>query len=167
MTKPKRYKRYSAEFKREAIRRANAEGVSDAEVCAELGISTRQFHRWRDELALLGNDAFPGSGRSRDQELTDLKRELAQVKKECDFLGVLARLAPVAAGGAVLVGVWWVVAQPTGDWPTLARLIERCGVTSAVCVMLVAMIPAVRDDVLRLARRSPPIDAPDPQAENP
>ncbi|MFA9419220.1 MAG: transposase [Gammaproteobacteria bacterium] len=86
MTKPKRYKRYSAEFKREAIRRANAEGTTDAAVCAELGISTRQFRRWRDELQLLGNDAFPGQGRTRDQELADLKRELAKVKKERGFL---------------------------------------------------------------------------------
>ena len=86
MTKPRKYKRYSAEFKREAIRRANAEGATDASVCTELGISTRQFRRWRDELALLGNDAFSGPGRSRDQELTDLKRELAKVKKEHDFL---------------------------------------------------------------------------------
>jgi transposase len=51
-----------------------------------LGISTRQFRRWRDELQLLGNDAFPGQGRTRDQELTDLKRELAKVKKERNFL---------------------------------------------------------------------------------
>jgi len=86
MTKPKRYKRYSSEFKREAILRSSEEGVTDAAVCAELGISTRQFRRWRDELQLLGNDAFPGQGRTRDQELTDLKRELAQVKKERDFL---------------------------------------------------------------------------------
>jgi transposase len=86
MTKPKRYKRYSSEFKREAIRRSSEEGVTDAAVCAELGISTRQFRRWRDELQLLGNDAFPGQGRTRDQELTDLKRELAKVKKERDFL---------------------------------------------------------------------------------
>ncbi len=86
MTKPKRYKRYSSEFKREAIRRASEEGVTDAAVCAELGISTRQFRRWRDELQLLGNDAFPGQGRTRDQELTDLKSELAKVKKERDFL---------------------------------------------------------------------------------
>jgi len=86
MTKPKRYKRYSSEFKREAIRRASEEGVNDAAVCAELGISTRQFRRWRDELQLLGNDAFPGQGRTRDQELTDLKRELGKVKKERDFL---------------------------------------------------------------------------------
>nr|MDJ0881476.1 transposase [Gammaproteobacteria bacterium] len=86
MRKPSKYKRYSAEFKREALRRANAEGTTDKVVCEELGISTRQFKRWRDELALLGNDAFPGPGRSRDQELTDLKRELAKVKKERDFL---------------------------------------------------------------------------------
>lgn len=33
-----------------------------------------------------GQDAFPGKGRPRDQEMTALKRELAQVKKERDFL---------------------------------------------------------------------------------
>ncbi len=86
MTKPKRYKRYSTEFKREAILRGSEEGITDKAVCDELGISTRQFKRWRDELALLGKEAFPGSGVSRDQELSSLKRELAQVKKERDFL---------------------------------------------------------------------------------
>ena len=86
MTKPKRYQRYSAEFKREAIRRAAEEGITDKKVCDELGISTRQFRRWRDELHVLGSDAFPGKGHSRDEELTALKRELAQVKKERDFL---------------------------------------------------------------------------------
>lgn len=86
MTKRKPYKRYSAEFKKEAIRRASEEGDTDKLVCDELGISTRQFRRWRDELQLLGNDAFPGKGQTRDEELTALKRELAQVKKERDFL---------------------------------------------------------------------------------
>ena len=86
MTKPKGYKRYSAEFKREALRRATEEGITDKAVCDELGISTRQFRRWRDELEVLGKEAFPGKGRPRDQELADLKRELSQVKKERDFL---------------------------------------------------------------------------------
>ncbi len=86
MTKPKRYKRCSAEFKREAILRAGEEGITDKAVCDELGISTRQFRRWRDELQLLGDDAFPGQGRTRDEEMASLKRELAQVKKETDFL---------------------------------------------------------------------------------
>ena len=86
MTKAKRYKRYSSEFKREAILRAGEEGVTDQAVCDELGISTRQFRRWRDELQVLGADAFPGQGRTRDEELAGLKRELARVKKERDFL---------------------------------------------------------------------------------
>jgi len=86
MTKKKRYKRYSPEFKREALKRAAEEGVTDILVCEELGISTRQLRRWRDEFRLLGNDAFPGQGHSRDEELTKLKRELAKVKQERDFL---------------------------------------------------------------------------------
>jgi transposase len=86
MTKPKRYRRYSAEFKREALRRAAEEGMTDKAVCEELGISTRQFRRWHGEMAMLGRDAFPGNGRPRDQEVAALKRELAQVKKERDFL---------------------------------------------------------------------------------
>ena len=82
----KRSQRFSAEFKREAIRRASEDGVTDKSVCKELGISTRQFRRWRDEFHLLGTQAFPGQGRTRDEELADLKRELSQVKKERDFL---------------------------------------------------------------------------------
>ena len=35
--------------------------------------------------------AFPGHGKSRDDELTRLKRELAQVKEERDFLKEAAR----------------------------------------------------------------------------
>ncbi len=35
MTKPKRYKRYSSEFKREAILRAGEEGSTDTAVCEE------------------------------------------------------------------------------------------------------------------------------------
>ena len=53
MTKPRRYRRFSSEFKREALMRASEEGITDKAVCDELGVSTRQFRRWRDELALL------------------------------------------------------------------------------------------------------------------
>ena len=86
MSKKKRYKRYSSEFKREALIRASEEGTSDVIVCEELDISTRQLRRWRDELRLLGHDAFPGQGESREVELSKLRRELDKVKKERDFL---------------------------------------------------------------------------------
>ena len=87
-----RRKRYSAEFKRQALRRADEPGVTDALVCEELGISTRQLRRWRDAVVEHGEQAaFPGHGKSRDEEVTRLKRELAKVTQERDFLKEAAR----------------------------------------------------------------------------
>jgi len=86
MTRRRGYKRYSAEFKREALKRASEDGTTDKFVCEELGISARQLARWRDELRLLGDDTFLGkSGRTSAEEVTRLKRELAEVKRERDF----------------------------------------------------------------------------------
>ena len=81
-----RRKRYSAEFKREALRRANEEGVTDVLVAEELGITARQLRRWRDLVKREENNAFPGQGNARDQEMMRLKRKLAKVEQERDFL---------------------------------------------------------------------------------
>ena len=81
-----RRKRYSAEFKREAVRRANEEGVTDVLVSEELGIDARQLRRWRDAEKNQGESAFPGEGTAHDQELMALKRKLAKVEQERDFL---------------------------------------------------------------------------------
>ena len=81
-----RRKRYSAEFKREALRRANEDGVTDTLVAQELGFSTRQLRRWRDEAKEDGDNAFPGQGIARDKELMLLRRKLAKVEQERDFL---------------------------------------------------------------------------------
>lgn len=81
-----RKQRYSAEFKREALRRANEDGVTDALVAQELGFSTRQLRRWRDEAKKDGENAFPGHGNARDKEMMLLKRKLAKVEQERDFL---------------------------------------------------------------------------------
>ena len=87
-----RRKRYSAEFKQQALQRANEPGVTDILVCEELGISTRQLRRWKDAVREHGEEgAFPGHGKSRDEELTKLRRELAKVKEERDFLKEAAR----------------------------------------------------------------------------
>ncbi len=86
MGRTRNYQRYNPEFKREALKRASEDGMTDKVVCEELGISSRQLRRWRDEFRLLGDDAFPGQGKSRDEELTKLKRELAKVQQERDFL---------------------------------------------------------------------------------
>ena len=87
MGRTRKYKRYNPEFKREALKRASEDGMTDKFVCEELGISSRQLGRWRDELRLLGDDAFLGKrGHSAAEELIQLKRELAKVKQERDFL---------------------------------------------------------------------------------
>ena len=87
-----RRKRYSAEFKRQALRRANEPGMTDAVVCEELGVSTRQLRRWREAVQEHGEDnAFPGHGKPRDQELADLRRKLKRVTEERDFLKEAAR----------------------------------------------------------------------------
>ena len=81
-----RRKRYSAEFKREALRRANEEGVTDVLIAEELGINARQLRRWREAAKRDGENAFPGQGNARDKELMLLKRKLAKVEQERDFL---------------------------------------------------------------------------------
>ena len=81
-----RRKRYSAEFKREALRRASEEGTTDVLVAEEIGINARQLRRWRDAMKRDGEAAFPGQGNARDEELMRLKRKLAKVEQERDFL---------------------------------------------------------------------------------
>jgi transposase len=79
-------RKFSVEFKRDALEQANQPGVSCAQVARELGIRDNLLTRWKREAASLGNSAFAGTGMPRDEELAHLKRELARVKKERDFL---------------------------------------------------------------------------------
>jgi transposase-like protein len=81
-----RRKRYSKEFKREALRRANENGITDTLVAEEMGFSTRQLRRWREEANRHGDDAFPGQGNAHDKEMMLLKRKLKKAEQERDFL---------------------------------------------------------------------------------
>jgi transposase len=80
-----RRKRYSEEFKLEALRRANEAGVTDVLVAEELGINARQLRRWREAHRTNGENPFPGQGNARDKEMVLLKRKLAKVEQERDF----------------------------------------------------------------------------------
>ena len=79
-------RKYSEEYKREAVALAEQEGVTQAQVAKELGISPNTLSAWVREVREAGEKAFPGKGKPRDAELAALKRELARVKKERDFL---------------------------------------------------------------------------------
>jgi len=74
------------------LRRASEAGVIDALVSEEIGVSTRQLRRWREAIQEHGEEkAFPGHGKSRDEEMTRLKRKLKKVTEERDFLKDAAR----------------------------------------------------------------------------
>ncbi len=79
-------RKYSAEFKREAVVLASQPGQTITGVAADLGVGAGLIQRWKRELSAHGRQAFVGQGVARDEELMVLRRELAQVKKERDFL---------------------------------------------------------------------------------
>jgi len=79
-------RRFSAEYKREAVTMLDAPGVSVSQIAAELGIGATVLGRWRRELRQESAQAFVCQGRPRDENLALLRRELARVTKERDFL---------------------------------------------------------------------------------
>ncbi len=82
----KQRRKFSPEFKHEAVELAGNPGQTVAGVARDLGIGAGLLGRWKRELAQHGKQAFGGQGVARDEELMRLRRELAQVKKERDFL---------------------------------------------------------------------------------
>ncbi len=79
-------RKFSDEYKREAVRLATQSGVTKSQVGRELGINANLLGRWCRDHAANGAAAFPGQGKPRDEEMASLKRELTRVKKERDFL---------------------------------------------------------------------------------
>ncbi len=79
-------KKFSQEYKQEAVQLVRSSDQSVSQVARELGISPNILSRWCREAEVAGPKAFPGAGKPRDEEVANLKRELARVKKERDFL---------------------------------------------------------------------------------
>ena len=88
MEEHRKRKRYDKQFKLDAIRRITEGGRSVTSVGRELGIAANQLHRWKKELSEGAAHAFPGKGHTlvENQELEDLRKELARVKEERDIL---------------------------------------------------------------------------------
>jgi transposase len=81
-------RRFSREFKVEAVRLVRERGVSMAQASRELGVHVNVIRSWvrahgADPLA-----AFPGEGRqpAETAEVTRLRREVARLKMERDIL---------------------------------------------------------------------------------
>ncbi len=86
MSEAKRRK-YTEEFKTEAVRLVQETGKPVAEVARELGIADNLLYRWRtEEHEAKGLGTTHSALRAEREELVRLRRELDTVRKERDFL---------------------------------------------------------------------------------
>ena len=88
MKKSFRRRRFSAEFKREAVLVIVDGSRSPTEVARDLDINVNLLHNWRRQYLAEQDNAFPGKGnlKSEDAEFRRLRRELEEVKLERDIL---------------------------------------------------------------------------------
>lgn len=79
---------YTREFKREAVELALRSGKAMTEIERDLGMSKGLLKQWVRDAKRDGEQAFPGNGRLKvdDEQVRQLKRELAIVKEERDIL---------------------------------------------------------------------------------
>jgi len=78
---------YSAEFKAEAVRLAEQNGV--AQTSRDLGIHRSLLGSWKNKIAKAtenGRRPFPGKGNPQDEELAKLRRHLRRAQEENEIL---------------------------------------------------------------------------------
>ena len=90
MGRPRRA--FTREFKREAVTLVTEGEHPTAQVARDLGITPNLLRRWKQEATGDPVAAFPGKGRRKphEEELARLKRDLARVTQERDFLKSVA-----------------------------------------------------------------------------
>jgi transposase len=79
-------RKYTEEFKREAVRLMESSGKPIAELARDLGINDNNLYRWR---GLYGNQAQAnanGSVAQMEAELKRLRREVEVLRQERDIL---------------------------------------------------------------------------------
>jgi transposase len=79
-------KKYSKEFKLEAVRMLEAGEKGGHQIEKDLGIGSGQVYKWRKEFEASGERAFPGNGTPRDEELVRLRKEVASLREDREIL---------------------------------------------------------------------------------
>ena len=83
-----RRRKYSREFKVEAIRTWRASGETSEVIGRELGVAPSMLRKWAAALEEDGVEAFPGQGNQKasDAEVTKLRKELRETKLQLEIL---------------------------------------------------------------------------------
>lgn len=90
---PRQRRRFTQEFKLEAVRLAAAGDRRMSEVAQELGIRGDMLRQWKRQAETRAGhrpaDIFPGNGKliSQDEEIRRLRREVTVLREERDILG--------------------------------------------------------------------------------
>ena len=84
--KRKAYKRYSREFKLEAVRLAAMGERPKAQIARELGIRVNQLRKWRLEFEQEERTGAPKQILNVDNDLERLRRENTRLREENEIL---------------------------------------------------------------------------------
>lgn len=81
-------RRFSREYKLEAVRLVTQRGVSMAQAARDLGLHINSLRQWVRDYQADPQQAFPGEGQQKPEaaELTRLRREVAKLRMERDIL---------------------------------------------------------------------------------
>jgi len=81
-------RKFTREFKLEAVRLIKERGVSYTQAAADLGVHQSQLRGWVKRFAEDPQHAFPGPGQMKPEqlEIARLKREVTKLKAERDIL---------------------------------------------------------------------------------
>ena len=81
-------RKFTREFKLEAVKLVKDRGVSYARAAEDLGVHPTQLRNWVKALADDPEHSFPGQGQMKPEqsEIARLKREVAKLKAERDIL---------------------------------------------------------------------------------
>jgi transposase len=87
----KKRQTYTEAFRREAVRLSDQPGRTATEVARELGIHPGQIYNWRTQFNKLSKGQFTVAdgtnyANSEPQEVRRLKRRIAELEQERDFL---------------------------------------------------------------------------------
>ncbi len=82
----KQKRRFSKQFKIDAVNLLESSDKTATAVAADLGIPHDALCRWRRELNDETKEAFTGHGNPRDEEIASMKKEIAELKMERDIL---------------------------------------------------------------------------------
>ena len=81
-------RKFSREFKLEAVRLVKERGVSVAQAARDLDLHENVLRKWIREVSADPQQAFPGQGQMKPEqlEIARLRKEVAKLKAERDIL---------------------------------------------------------------------------------